>query len=93
MEAADNSDSGDSSMATDSSLDSDEEDQDDEADDEPVAEVEDEDDEIVQAFRRARDVQRNHPPDIDCPDEVTNISFHPNNHMIAAASMLGDVYL
>lgn len=54
---------------------------------------EDVDDEIVQAFRRAKEIQRNHPPDIQCDDFIADISFHPSDSIIAAASIIGDVFL
>jgi hypothetical protein len=53
----------------------------------------DDDDDIVQAFRRAQNVQRDHPPDITCEDFITDISFNPNSNVIAAGTIVGDVFL
>ncbi|KAF4529860.1 hypothetical protein B566_EDAN017681 [Ephemera danica] len=54
---------------------------------------EEEDDEIVKAFKKAKETQRNHPPDITCEDFICDISFHPSSHQIAAGTIVGDVLL
>jgi hypothetical protein len=54
---------------------------------------EDEDDDIVKAFKRAREVTRTKPPDIECEDPISDLSFHPEQNLIAAATLEGDILL
>jgi hypothetical protein len=56
-------------------------------------EEEEEEDEIVKAIRREQEKCRQHPPDIQSEDFVVDISFHPQEEIIAAATMTGDVIL
>ncbi|KAJ8973266.1 hypothetical protein NQ317_017721, partial [Molorchus minor] len=51
----------------------------------------DEEDETVKAIIRECTKERDHPPPIQCEDFVTDISFHPQNDMIAVANIVGDV--
>ncbi|XP_059484464.1 WD repeat-containing protein 55 homolog [Neocloeon triangulifer] len=53
----------------------------------------DEDDDIIKAFRKAREVKRDKPPDITCDDPVADLSFHPGRDVIAAATLEGDILL
>ncbi|KAJ8865910.1 hypothetical protein PR048_033433 [Dryococelus australis] len=52
-----------------------------------------EEDEVIKAIRREKEQQREHPPDIQCEDFVVDISFHPEQDVIAAATVMGDVLL
>lgn len=54
---------------------------------------EDDEDEVVKAIRKEREKCREHPPDIQSEDFVVDISFHPQNDIIAAATITGDVIL
>jgi hypothetical protein len=56
-------------------------------------EEEEEEDEVVKAIRREREKCREHPPDIQSEDFVVDISFHPQEDIIAAATITGDVIL
>jgi hypothetical protein len=56
-------------------------------------EEEEEEDEVVKAIRREREKCREHPPDIQSEDFVVDISFHPQEEIIAAATITGDVIL
>lgn len=56
-------------------------------------EEEEEEDEVVKAIRREREKCREHPPDIQSEDFVFDISFHPQEEIIAAATITGDVIL
>lgn len=53
----------------------------------------DEEDETIRAIIAAIKKQRSHPPEIKLEDFVTDISFHPENDIIALASITGDVLL
>ncbi|KAJ8950538.1 hypothetical protein NQ314_007847 [Rhamnusium bicolor] len=52
-----------------------------------------EEDEIIKAIRRECNWERDHPPPIRCEDFITDLSFHPYNHLIAVSNILGDVLL
>jgi hypothetical protein len=54
---------------------------------------EEEEDEVVKALRREREKCREHPPDILSEDFIVDISFHPQEEIIAAATITGDVIL
>jgi hypothetical protein len=56
-------------------------------------EEEGEEDEVVKALRREREKCREHPPDIQSEDFIVDISFHPQEEIIAAATITGDVIL
>ncbi|XP_069687073.1 WD repeat-containing protein 55 homolog isoform X2 [Periplaneta americana] len=52
-----------------------------------------EDDDVLKALMRERTKCREHPPDIHSDDFVVDISFHPEENIIAAATITGDVIL
>ncbi|XP_003396059.1 WD repeat-containing protein 55 homolog isoform X1 [Bombus terrestris] len=52
-----------------------------------------EEDEVVKAIIRSKDINTNHPPPITTEDHVVDICFHPNSNMIAVANIVGDVHL
>ncbi|XP_033201409.1 WD repeat-containing protein 55 homolog [Bombus vancouverensis nearcticus] len=52
-----------------------------------------EEDEVVKAIIRSKDINTNHPPPIKTEDHVVDICFHPNSNMMAVADIAGDVYL
>nr|CAD7572102.1 unnamed protein product [Timema californicum] len=54
--------------------------------------AEDEDD-LIKAIRHEKEKPRDQPPDILCEDFVVDISFHPSENIIAAATITGDVIL
>jgi hypothetical protein len=56
-------------------------------------EEEEEEDEVVKAIKREREKCQEHPPDIQSEDFVVDISFHPKEEIIAAATITGDVIL
>lgn len=71
---------------------SDDSDSDESSAEEAVVE-EDEEDDIVKAFKRAREVIRTKPPDIECEDPISDLSFHPEQSLIAAATLEGDILM
>lgn len=56
-------------------------------------EEEDEDDELVKAIKAAKEKNRKHPPDICFDDLLVDISFHPDNEIVAAGNVVGDVLM
>lgn len=52
-----------------------------------------EEDEVIKAIRREREKCKAHPPDIQSEDFIVDISFHPQEDIIAAATITGDVIL
>lgn len=54
---------------------------------------EDEDDELVKAIKAAKEIQRDHPPDIQTEDCIVDLCFHPVHDILAVASITGDVYI
>lgn len=52
-----------------------------------------EEDEVIKAIKRECSSERNNPPQIQCEDFVTDISFHPVKNILAVASIIGDVLL
>jgi hypothetical protein len=52
-----------------------------------------EEDEVIKAIRREREKCNAHPPDIQSEDFIVDISFHPQEEIIAAATITGDVIL
>lgn len=98
MSNGNKSEDEDSSSSSDiSSMDSESCDEDVEAEsienDEIVDDVEEEEDEIIKAIKKENQRQSDHPPVIQCEDFITDISFHPNEDMIAVALITGDVAL
>lgn len=56
--------------------------------------LEDEDeDETIKAIKRECNHERNCPPNIQCEDFITDISFNPVKNILAVASIVGDVLL
>ena len=52
----------------------------------------DEEDELIKALKAAREKKvRNSPPDIKTADMVTDISFHPEQELVALAGMAGEL--
>jgi len=78
-----------------SEFDEDEESDDDDDDVKPNPKPEDEEeDDLIKALRAAREKkERNAPPDIKLSEMVTDISFHPEEDIIAAANIDGDISL
>ena len=52
-----------------------------------------EEDEVVKAIIRSKNINTNHPPAITIEDHVVDICFHPNSNMIAVANIVGDIHL
>lgn len=52
-----------------------------------------EEDELIKAIKREREKPRDHPPNIICEDHIVDLSFHPNENLLAVASITGDVLL
>ncbi|XP_043516741.1 WD repeat-containing protein 55 homolog [Frieseomelitta varia] len=50
-------------------------------------------DEVVKAIIRSKNINTNHPPAITTEDHVVDICFHPNSNMIAVANIVGDIHL
>nr|CAD7588668.1 unnamed protein product [Timema genevievae] len=53
----------------------------------------DDEDDLIKAIRHEKEKPRDQPPDIPCEDFVVDISFHPLENIIAAATITGDVIL
>ena len=52
----------------------------------------DEEDDLIKALKAAREKKvRNCPPDIKTADMVTDLSFHPEQDLVALAGMAGDL--
>ncbi|XP_056644273.1 WD repeat-containing protein 55 homolog [Diorhabda sublineata] len=65
-----------------------------ESDIEESQEIEDkEEDETIKAIRNENQRERDRPPNIQCEDFITDISFHPHNNLLAVANIVGDVLL
>lgn len=60
---------------------------------ENVQEEEEEEDETIKAIKRESNRERDHPPNIQCEDFITDISFHPQQDILAVANIVGDVLL
>lgn len=54
-------------------------------------EDEEEEDEVIKAIRRECSSERSSPPQIQCEDFITDLSFHPVTNILAVASIVGDV--
>lgn len=52
-----------------------------------------EEDELIKAIKRERDKQRDHPPNIVCEDHIVDLSFHPQENILAVATIVGDVLI
>ncbi|KAK9879713.1 hypothetical protein WA026_006773 [Henosepilachna vigintioctopunctata] len=68
----------------------------DEIDEENVTEEaggDEEEDEIIKAIRQASNKKRDHPPPVYLEDDVTDLSFHPKEDIIAISNVVGDVSL
>lgn len=53
----------------------------------------DEDDDVVQAIIAATKTIRAHPPDIVTEDFIVDLSFHPNEDILAVGTITGDVII
>ncbi|KAK5646786.1 hypothetical protein RI129_005250 [Pyrocoelia pectoralis] len=56
-------------------------------------EVDEDEDEILKKIREENGKERNHPPPIVCNDFITDISFHPDQDILAVGNIEGDVIL
>lgn len=54
---------------------------------------EDEEDDVVQAIIAATKTIRAHPPDIATEDFIVDLSFHPNEDILAVGTITGDVII
>lgn len=54
---------------------------------------EDEEDDVVQAIIAATKTVRAHPPDITTEDFIVDLSFHPNEDILAVGTITGDVII
>lgn len=52
-----------------------------------------EEDETIKNIRNELKKERDHPPNISCEDFITDLSFHPENDILAVADVVGDVHL
>lgn len=55
--------------------------------------LEEEDDDVVQAIIAATKTTRIHPPDIVTEDFIVDLSFHPNEDILAVGTITGDVII
>ncbi len=86
------SESDSESEVSDSDADSDD-DEDEEEFTKPEPEV-DEEDPVIKALKKAKEkAERNCPPDLTSPDQITDLSFHPNESLIAHAAINGHVFI
>lgn len=53
----------------------------------------DENDDVIKAILAASKTPRTHPPDINIDDFVVDLSFHPDQDILAAATMSGDAII
>lgn len=56
-------------------------------------ENDEEDDDVVQAIIAATKTIRAHPPDITTEDFIVDLSFHPNEDILAVGTVTGDVLI
>jgi len=86
-------DKSDEDDSSDFDSDGDSEDEEDSSKPNPKPE-DDEEDDLIKALKAAREKKsRNAPPDIKLSEMVTDISFHPESHVIAVANIDGDISL
>ncbi|XP_044750493.1 WD repeat-containing protein 55 homolog [Coccinella septempunctata] len=52
-----------------------------------------EEDEVIKAMRLASKKKSNHPPPIKMEEDISTLSFHPHEEIIAIADVSGDVHL
>lgn len=57
------------------------------------ADAEDEDDDIIAKILANAKTPRTHPPDISIDDYVVDLCFHPENDLLAAATISGDAIM
>lgn len=55
-------------------------------------EEDEEEDELIKAIKRESVKVREHPPIIHCDDFITDICCHPQNNLLAVASITGDAF-
>jgi len=54
----------------------------------------DEEDPLIQALKKSKEKpERKSPPDLSCPDMITDLSFHPGSNLIAHCDINGKIYL
>lgn len=56
-------------------------------------EEQDKEDDVIKAILAASKTPRTHPPDINIDDFVVDLSFHPDEDILAAATMSGDAII
>lgn len=54
---------------------------------------EEEEDEVIKAIRKENEKQRDHPQQIICEEYITDISFHPQEDILAVSNVAGDILL
>uniref|UniRef100_A0A6P7H0G3 WD repeat-containing protein 55 homolog n=1 Tax=Diabrotica virgifera virgifera TaxID=50390 RepID=A0A6P7H0G3_DIAVI len=54
---------------------------------------EEEEDETIKAIKNESKKERDRPPNIQCEDFITDISFHPHEDLLAIANIVGDVLI
>lgn len=80
---------------------SDSEEEQDEIDDVPMNSEEDsdengeeeEEDEVIKAIRLASNKKNNHPPVINMEEDISTLSFHPYEDILAVGDVAGDIHL
>lgn len=53
----------------------------------------DEEDDVIQKILANSNTVRTHPPEIKIDDYVVDLSFHPEENLLAAATMSGDAFI
>nr|XP_023026734.1 WD repeat-containing protein 55 homolog [Leptinotarsa decemlineata] len=56
-----------------------------------IPQKDEEEDETIKAIRRQNTRERDHPSNIQCEEFITDISFHPQNDILAVGNIVGDV--
>lgn len=62
-------------------------------DDDTDTAVDDEEDDVIKKILANTKTPRTHPPDINIDDFVVDLSFHPDNDILAVATMSGDAFV
>lgn len=63
------------------------------SDDEDGGDEDEEEDDVIKKILANSKLPRTHPPDINIDDFVADLSFHPDNDMIALGTMSGDLFI
>lgn len=50
-------------------------------------------DSVVQAINAVKDQRLNHPPNIEFQNYAMDLSFHPDQELLAVSSITGDVFM